>query len=55
MYKNKYDMPFCGLKIKLFSTGKKSPRLSFDNFERAEPAENLSVQGSIQRLAEATK
>ena len=37
------------------STGKKSPRLSFDNFEKAEPAENLSVQGSIQRLAEAAE
>ena len=29
MYKNKYDMPFCGLKIKLFSTGKKSPSYEF--------------------------
>ena len=27
--KNKYDMPFCGLKIKLFSTGKKSPSYEF--------------------------
>lgn len=27
--KNKYDMPFCGLKIKLYSTGKKSPSYEF--------------------------
>lgn len=33
---------------------KKSPRLSFDNFEQAKPTEISSFQGSIRRLAAAT-
>ena len=36
------------------TTVEKSPRLSFDNFEQADPTEKHAIQGSIQRLAAAT-
>jgi len=29
MVNNKYDMPFCGLKLKLYETGKKSPSFEY--------------------------
>ena len=44
MVNNKYDMPFCGLQLKLYETGKKSP-----SFEYQAPSTKAKFQCSLTK------